>query len=84
MKCLCVIGSGNSVCPHQFNKPDQAVVEGSDDGAVVDKLVQTLLAELLSGYKVKLVTATLVNRLTPERRTKSTKDQLNSAGSCRK
>ncbi len=52
IKCWCVIGSSNNVCPHQFNKPDQAVIKGSDDGAVLDKLVQTLLVERLGSYKV--------------------------------
>lgn len=50
-KCWCVIGS-NNVCPHQFNKTDQAVIEGSDSGAVLEKLVQTLLVECLGSCKV--------------------------------
>lgn len=72
MKGWCVTGSRNSVCPHQFNQPDQAVVEGSDDGAVLDKPGQTLLVELLGSDKVQLVTVTLVNSRTPERTHRTT------------
>lgn len=57
--------------PHQFNQPDQAVVEGSDDVAVLDKPGQTLLVQLLGSDEVQLVTVALVNSRTPERRTQN-------------
>lgn len=59
---------------YQFNKLNQAVIEGSNDGAVLHKLVQTLPVDRLGSYKVQLVTVTLVNSRTPERRTQSTKN----------
>lgn len=53
----------------QFNEMDQAVIEGSDGGALMGILVQTFFAEHLGSRKVQLVTVTFVRGCSPENRT---------------
>lgn len=48
---------------------DQAVVEGSEGGALLGKLLQTFFTKHLGSRKVQLVTVTLVSGCSPENRT---------------
>lgn len=51
-----------------FNETDQAVIEDSDGGALLGKLVQALFAERLGSCKVQLVTVTLVCGCSPKKK----------------
>lgn len=68
--------SVGAALPHQVHKPDQSVIEGRYDVAVLDEPLQALLVEGLGSYKVKLLAVALVKSRTPERTTQCTKHRI--------